>query len=123
MARILTIEDDVPLASLICEVLEAAGHTVWSAFTGTEGVALMQKLVFDLLITDLVIPELDGLGVIMFVRRTMVDIPIVAISGATANADLYLTIAKKLGANTILPKPFTNDQLVREVGALLATRQ
>ena len=120
MARILVIEDDLPMASLLREVLEANGHAVSSAFTGTDGVALLQRQVFDLVITDLILPELDGLGVIMYVRRSMVAVPILAISGATSNADLYLTIATKLGANAILAKPFTNDQLIRNVTALLA---
>jgi YesN/AraC family two-component response regulator len=82
MARILLIDDDDALRTVLREILVHFGHTVIEARNGTEGLALFQQAPADLLITDIVMPEKEGFDVVMELRSKRPPVKIIAISGA-----------------------------------------
>jgi CheY-like chemotaxis protein len=106
MARILVIDDDEPVRTTVRETLEHFGHTVIEARNGTEGLALFSHAHADLVITDIVMPEKDGLEVLRELRSMRPSVKIIAISGAGRDRGaVYLNTAKLMGAATVLPKP------------------
>lgn len=112
MARVLIVEDNAPLRNVIKHVLEAAGHQVHEAETGLEAIALIRAQPPEIVISDLVMPDQDGLGLIMTIRKELPAIPVIAMSGGVAHSGLYLDMASKLGAQRVLSKPFTAEQLL-----------
>ncbi len=120
MARILIIEDDDLLRDVLANALELAGHTVVQAPDGQRGVELFRATSADLVLTDIVMPVQEGVETIMQLRRLRADLPIIAMSGGVPNSKLYLSIAGGMGAKTILPKPFTPQQLIDVVARILA---
>jgi CheY-like chemotaxis protein len=86
MARILLIDDDEPVRTTLRLTLEHFGHTVIEARDGTEGLALFQHANADLVITDIVMPEKDGLEVLRELRRMHPSVKIIAISGPGGTA-------------------------------------
>jgi CheY-like chemotaxis protein len=121
MARILVIEDNEPLSAILRHTLEAAGHTVVHAQTGRAGISILRVALLDVVLTDLVMPDQDGIGVIMMIRQEMPEIPVIAMSGGLAHSALYLDLAKKLGARRVLVKPFTSEELFEALAAALGT--
>lgn len=121
MARILIIDDEDELRSMLRQMLEQAGHEVAEAVNGAEGIALYERDAHDLIITDIIMPEKEGVETIIALRRTAPELPIIAISGGgRLDATDFLTMAKKLGARHTLTKPFRRDQLLEAVGECLA---
>jgi CheY-like chemotaxis protein len=120
MAHILLMDDSDEIRSLAARVLRREGHTVVEAGNGKEGLRLLREMEADLVITDIVMPEREGLETISEIRRTRPDLPIIAMSGGGAGAaGDYLSIAKALGARRILEKPFGVAQLVGLVREVL----
>ena len=121
MARILVIDDDVWIRSALAAALRNLGHDVKEAQDGKEGLQLHYAEPGDVVLTDIVMPEKEGLDVI---RRLHADFPavrIIAMSGYfTHSSGLYLHLAKKLGAHAVLAKPVEVDLLRRTVDTLLA---
>lgn len=120
MPRILLIDDDEPLRGVLSKTLVHAGHTVIQAADGQQGVELARATAFDLVITDLVMPVQEGVETILVLRREQPKLPVIAISGGLSNSKLYLDIAAKIGAKRILPKPFTPQDLIRQIEEVLA---
>jgi DNA-binding response OmpR family regulator len=121
MAHILLIDDDDDLRSITAMMLRTGGHEVHQAVNGTEGVKLYRQQPVNLVITDLVMPEKEGLATIMELRKLNPQVRIIAISGGFAyDPRLYLNMAKKLGADRVLRKPFLPEELKEAVDALLA---
>ena len=118
MAHILLIEDDELLRPLLARCLESAGHVVTQAATGRAGVRAFQAELADLVVTDIVMPDQEGIATIMMLHRDHPEVPLIALSGGGVNPSLYLDLAKKLGASCTLAKPFTPDDLLRAIGAL-----
>ena len=81
MARILVIDDDEQMRSLLCRILTHDGHDVFEADNGQTGIEIFDKEGADLVITDLVMPEKDGIETIVVLRRTFPALKIIAISG------------------------------------------
>ncbi len=120
MAKILLIEDDNDVRTMLKLTLTHCGHTVIEAKNGREGIALFNQAGADLVITDIVMPEKEGLEVLMEVRKKNPGVKIVAISGGgRSSATDYLKMAKLMGANRVLPKPFSNDALLAVVNELV----
>src|SRR6266545_2524129 len=116
MARILLIDDDELVRATLREMLEHFGHTAIEAHHGTEGLALFRHANVDLVITDIVMPETDGLEVLRELRRMHPSVKIIAISGAEGNrAADYLHTAKFMGAATVLAKPMSVDVLLAAI--------
>lgn len=121
-AHILLIEDEPALRSLFQMILESARYRVTLAGHGREAMALLAQHTFDLVITDVLMPEQDGIETIVEVRRRWPDLPVLAMTGGgQIGADLYLRLAKTLGASRLLPKPFSSEELLHAVAALLAS--
>jgi DNA-binding response OmpR family regulator len=121
MASILLIDDDDDLRAITALMLNKSGHEVRQAANGTEGLRLYQKQPAPVVITDLVMPEKEGLAVIMELRKLNPEVRIIAISGGFAHdPKLYLNMARKLGADRVLRKPFLPDELTEAVDSLLS---
>jgi DNA-binding response OmpR family regulator len=121
MATILVIDDDDSLRNLLRLTLTHFGHTVVEAGNGKEGLARFREAGADLVITDIVMPEKEGLEVLMELRKVQPPVKIIAISGGGRNGVVaYLGTAKLMGAAKVIPKPFSTEALMASVNELLA---
>lgn len=120
MGRIMVVEDDKAVRELLREILKRAGHEVIAAGNGKEAIALYQDTPADLVITNILMPEKEGLETIQEMRRDDPDIKIIAISGGgqIGPAD-YLEIARRFGARRTFSKPFDRKELLAAVDELL----
>lgn len=120
MERILIIDDDVCMLNLLHFILVCEGYEVLKASSGKEGMNLYRENPVDLIITDLIMPEKDGIEIIRELTTEFPNIKIIAISGGgrIGPAD-YLHMAKMLGAQRTLAKPIGRDELVRAVKEVL----
>jgi CheY-like chemotaxis protein len=116
MSLILVVEDADYLRNLINEILQVRAHDVVTAESGKEAVRLCQERSFDLVITDLSMPDMDGLELIGSLRQSHLNLPVLAISDASNH---LLKIATMLGAAGGLEKPFTPAALLAAVGKIL----
>jgi CheY-like chemotaxis protein len=121
MARILVIDDEPDMRALVEEILNSAGYEVILAADGREGVERYRTLRADLVITDLYMPNQEGLETIREFRSCFPEVAIIAMSGR-AEALTMLSIAKKFGAIGILHKPFLADELIAAVEKALGGR-
>lgn len=120
MARILVIEDDNEVREFLESLLGRAGYQTMAAANGKEGVELFHAHAFDLVITDIIMPEKDGIEAIMDLRRGRPGLKLIAISGGgRAEPENYLHSAQLLGASRTLRKPFSNEAIVAAVQELL----
>src|SRR5579859_1362922 len=109
MATILVIDDDPDVRDLVKTTLESAGHKVALAVDGRDGVQQYRAKGADLVITDLFMPDQEGLETIEQLRLEFPEVRIVAISGKPTGGTM-LSVAQRLGAAAILPKPFLPDE-------------
>ena len=108
MAHLLIIEDDNFLLSLMKALLSKTGHTITIAGNGKEGLALLDGWAPDLVITDLIMPEMDGLEMMAHLKKQFSDLKVMVISGGVLiNTAENLQLAERLGAKRVLAKPFT----------------
>lgn len=120
MAKVLVIEDDVTMRRMIHRTLEHEGHQVIEAGNGAEGMRRFHAEAPDVVVTDIIMPEQEGIQTIREIRGGGSKVGIVAISGGgIGEGSLYLTIAGELGADAVLSKPFRPAELVAQVDALL----
>lgn len=120
MHSILVIDDQAELRSTLQLVLEAAGYKASTASNGREAGVLLLRERFDLVITDVLMPQRDGLEVVMDLRKTQPTLPVIVMTGGgQQQANYYLRLAHELGAKGILQKPFTNEQLLMTVALAL----
>lgn len=120
MARILVIDDDHGIRALLRDILEPEGHQVMDAPNGRIGVRLCQQHRFDLVITDMLMPEGEGIETIGELRERSPAIRILAMSGGGARGNLsILADAKRFGATLTIPKPFGHGELLGAVTAAL----
>jgi DNA-binding response OmpR family regulator len=120
MARILIIDDEPPIRQLLRKVLEHAGHTVLDASDGRMGMALWRREPVDVVVTDIFMPEKDGVEVLMELKGSAVKPKIIAISGGGSRGmpELKPTVLC-LGADRILMKPFEPRTLLSSVQEVL----
>jgi DNA-binding response OmpR family regulator len=123
VTKILVIDDDAIVRKTIVQILEQDGYQVLSAEDGARGMVLFRSEQPDLVITDIIMPEQEGIQTITEMRRAKPDAKIIAISGGgrIGNTD-FLQIALVLGAMDVVPKPFDPDELLLVVSACLAGR-
>jgi CheY-like chemotaxis protein len=120
MSHILLIDDDDLLRPMLCAMLEEMGHTVTEARNGKEGTRLYRSVAADLVLTDLIMPEKEGIETIMDLRKDFPGVKIIAMSGGgRVSAADYLRIAQQVGAGRILSKPFSEDELRLAIAAML----
>ena len=111
--KVLLIDDDPALLWLMGQAFQAAGYQTLSAENGRQGLRLLDAYEPDLVVTDIVMPEMEGIGAIMQIRRKASPPKIIAISGAGPGGRRnYLSWAKHLGADAVLAKPFRMSQIV-----------
>jgi len=121
MARILVIDDDPEMRAVLEQTLQLAGHKVELAADGRQGVAAFANAPADVVITDLYMPNQDGLEMITELRKRFPTVAIIAMSGRAA-ATALLSIAGKLGAVEVLQKPFVPAELLATVEKVLRDR-
>ncbi len=120
MARILVIDDDGQVRTLLRMILEREGHEVVEAPDGNVGIELYRKEPADVVITDIFMPEKEGLETIMDLRLEYPEVKLIAISGGGhLKPHEYLVMARKLGARLTLTKPFERDGLLEAVTGIL----
>ena len=113
MARILIIDDDEAMRYLLYRMLTSVGYTVYEAANGAAGMRLVRQERPELVITDIFMPEQDGLETICMLKREFPTIKIVAMSGGGESGTLsYLEMTRKLGADLVLGKPLTKEDLL-----------
>ena len=123
MKSVLLVDDDPALLALLSSAFEGAGYAVRTADNGRRAVALAGSVVPDLVVTDIVMPEMEGIGVVMELKKLRPRPRIIAISGQTnIRANNYLAWASALGADAVLPKPFRMAGLLKVAEGVL-TRQ
>lgn len=121
MARILVIDDETSVREFLCAMLTQEGYEVVEAADGKVGMRLFRERPSDLVITDLIMPEKEGIETIMELRRDFPDVKIIAISGGgIIHAEDYLSMAKGVGAHRIFQKPFGVAEMLNGVRELLA---
>ncbi len=113
MPAVLLLEDNAAYRELLTEVLTMAGFEVCAVPDGRRVMEILQSRHIELVITDLVMPERDGIEIMTELRYSHPRLPVIAISGdVPLNRELFLTIAEKLGASRVIAKPFRMEQLV-----------
>jgi len=111
-ATILIIEDQEPVRTLVRHVLEGAGYQVYEAVNGRQGLERFHAQPVDLVITDLEVPEMTGLEVILALTRAFLDVKVIAMSGVFSDE---LQKARLLGARHTLSKPLDLEALLHAV--------
>ncbi|MEW6744217.1 MAG: response regulator [Planctomycetota bacterium] len=120
MARILIIEDDDLVRSVLKERLSRAGHDVRESPNGRMGMSCLQSAAFDLVVTDIIMEEGDGIEAIRELRQRLPGVKIIAISGGgRIGPAVYLDLAEKCGAHRTFAKPFPMEGLLKAIGDLL----
>ncbi len=116
MSRILLVDDDEPLRKMLRQMLVTLGHVVVEAGNGREAVMRQHAEPAEIMLTDLIMPEMEGIETILDFQRTFPAVKIIAMSGGgRGNASDYLKIAKKMGAACTLDKPFSADALAAAI--------
>ncbi len=120
MPRILIVEDDDDLVSLISEKLLECGYEIRVTNDGKQALKALTDETFDLVLTDIVLPEKEGIETIRELKRTRPTLPIIAMSGGGLGpSGLYLELAKRFGATRTIAKPFTMFELVSLIQEVL----
>ena len=120
MALILVVEDAADFRTLLCEALEISGHKVVLSKSGKEALRQCRGRSFDVVVTDVVMPDVDGIELIRALRALPRQVPIIAISGASVD---MLEIVKALGAQATLRKPFDLQELLAAINQVLGKQQ
>ena len=122
MSKILVIEDDIAARTLIKSRLESKGYSVVEAGNGREGYTLFLSEKPSLILTDIIMPEEEGLKVIFDIRQEWPDLPIIAISGiASVGSFDPLKIAKEFGATAVFSKPLEFDKVFKVIEEHIGT--
>ena len=131
MARILVIDDEQYVRTALQEVLEREGFEVAAASDGRKGLALLEDEGADLVITDVIMPGIDGVATLEQIRTSHPEIPVIVISGGgnvapmdyepgAISTSAYLASAARAGASCTLTKPFNRQELMSAVSELLS---
>lgn len=121
MKRILIVDDDALVRDMLDRLLRRAGYDTETAENGARALSLHRKQPADLVITDILMPEKEGIETLMELHRLTPDVPVIAISGGgRIGPESYLSMATLLGAERAFAKPVDTAQLLRAVGELTA---
>lgn len=120
MARILVIEDEEPLRKVVRLILELAGHTVLEAPNGRQGMARWRDTLPELVLTDIFMPDKNGIEVLLEMKNATVQSKIIVMSGGGPHGRFDLNpAAQLLGAERVLVKPFDQQTLLSSVQEVL----
>lgn len=119
---ILVIDDEESIRDLLGAILRHHGHNVTVAATGRAALLLLGTETFDLMITDIIMPDMDGIEIIAAAKKIRAGLHIIAISGGgnLMSAHDCLRMAKMIGARVVLAKPFNEKQLVEAIDQAVA---
>ena len=121
MKKILIIDDDEQIRAFLSRSMDLAGFFVATAPDGKEGQQQLTEQGFDLVITDLIMPEKEGMETITFIRKNFSETKVIAISGGgRMGPETYLPAALELGADRAFAKPFAMDKLLTAIRELLS---
>lgn len=121
LPSLLVIDDDEQYRALVRRMLEDDGHQVMDASSAETGYEIFRSISLDAVITDILMPDTDGIELITRLRREQPKLPIIAISGGgKCPAELYLSSSQYLGATRTLSKPFRRSELLQAVNEALA---
>ncbi|NLZ16794.1 MAG: response regulator [Desulfobulbaceae bacterium] len=121
--KVLVIDDDAQIRLMLREVLGWAGYEVLEAENGRKGQLAQRQHRADLVITDLIMPEQEGLETIAALKKEFPDLKIIAVSGGgRVSPEMYLPTAQELGADVVFRKPFNIQRLSAAVKELLETK-
>ena len=120
MRKVLIIDDEPYILLMLKKMLEKAGYEVLLASNGKEGMALFEQHAADLVITDIIMPDKEGLEIILEMKRQRPDLKIIAISGGgRISPESYLECATHFGASRVFQKPFKQKELVAAIDELI----
>ncbi|WP_338869630.1 response regulator transcription factor [Spirosoma sp. SC4-14] len=117
MPTVLLIEDEAALGMIVRDSLEVRGFTVRYATNGAEGLSMFQQECPDIVVADVMMPEMDGFTFVEHIRQSNVDTPVLFLTARSQTADVVKGF--ELGGNDYLKKPFSLDELIVRINALL----
>lgn len=119
MKRVLIVDDDDQFRLMLRRILEKEGYDVIEAADGNQGISAFRQRKADLVITDIIMPEKEGVETIVALRQEFPSVKIIAVSGGGRNAPGdYLILANKLGAQVTMEKPLDRNRLLEQVREL-----
>ena len=118
-SRLLVVDDERAIRDLLVQILSAEGHEVTTAADGAEAMELLGRQPFDLVITDLVMPGLNGVDVLRAAKRIDPDCPVIIITGYPSEETVVSLV--RLGASDYIAKPFNVNAVIVAVARLLKT--
>lgn len=122
MAKVLVIEDDELARESVTLMLEENGYEVAMADDGDVGLEMFEKEEFDAVVTDLIMPQVNGMDVLMQIKQHKPGTRVLVISGGGRLTPLsYLDVAQKLGADDVLTKPFTANDLITSMKMIMSS--
>ena len=122
--KVLIIEDEKSLRKAVVDILSLRNFVPIEAKNGKDAITHFKPALTDLVVTDLIMPEEDGLKVVIKLRELKPSIKIIAISGGgKVGPGSYLNLAKALGADAIYSKPFSINDLTKKIEQLLDSEQ
>ena len=117
MTNVLLIEDELKVASFISKGLEEEGYSVKVAYNGAEGLQLLKADTYDIVLLDLILPEIDGLEVLQTMRDQGMTTPVLIITARSSKEDVVRGL--DTGSDDYLTKPFSFEELLARIRALL----
>ncbi len=121
LKNILLVDDEESIRKMVRAVLGEKEYAFTEASNGVEALEIMETQSFDLILTDVIMPDCDGIELVMSVRKKLPDIKVIVMSGGgRVRADHYLNLAEKLGAARVFEKPFNTAELRETVSELLS---
>ena len=121
MKKILIIDDEVPVRKMLKKLFERNGYDISEATNGNQGIKLFNEQHPDLIISDLIMPEKEGLETIRELKKSKPYVPIIAIpGGGLTDPKLYLNLALRFGAVHLFAKPIDNDILLSTIKEILS---
>ena len=118
MEKILLIDDDPNVLTVLEKLLKKTGYTVDTAANGKEGLSRLEAVTPDLIITDLIMPDMGGIEFLRSLRKVEKSVPVIVMSGHPVGMK-YTETARLLGAKSFLKKPFTSGELISSVESSL----
>lgn len=120
--NVLLVEDSPEVSLSVREILSGAGHSVDDAENGKAALGKLADKSYDLVVSDIWMPEMDGIALLKEIRGNGNDVPVVVISGGAPNAPLTYTapLASTFGANAVIYKPFEKEELLKTIDAVIA---
>lgn len=119
IGRILVIDDDTLVRNMVRDILSDAGYEVIIASNGREGLAVLGREPIGVVVTDILMPEKEGVETILEIKKSWPSVGVVAMSGGGRTGNLHpLKIARSAGASAILTKPFEPDDLLKAVRSI-----